>query len=69
MSARGGRGLGIGRALVEAIVAAAVRIGYDEMRLDSLPSMTDAVALYRKSGFVPDRALLRHARCGDGVSR
>ena len=48
-----GRGLGLGRALVEAIVAAAGRIGYREMRLDTLPFMTEAIALYRKVGFAP----------------
>jgi ribosomal protein S18 acetylase RimI-like enzyme len=48
-----GRGSGIGKRLVEAIVREAERIGYREMRLDTLPSMAEAVALYRKSGFEP----------------
>jgi GNAT superfamily N-acetyltransferase len=48
-----GRGLGLGRALVDAIVGEAVRIGYDEMRLDTLPAMVEAIALYGKAGFVP----------------
>jgi ribosomal protein S18 acetylase RimI-like enzyme len=48
-----GRGLGLGRALVDAIVTEAVRIGYREMRLDTLPSMAEAIALYRKAGFLP----------------
>jgi GNAT superfamily N-acetyltransferase len=48
-----GRGLGLGRALVEAVIGEAVRIGYREMRLDTLPFMAEAVALYRKIGFVP----------------
>ena len=47
------RGLGLGRALIDAIVAEAVRIGYGEMRLDTLPSMTAAIALYRQAGFAP----------------
>ncbi|SHJ08437.1 Acetyltransferase (GNAT) family protein [Roseomonas rosea] len=47
------RGLGLGRALVEAILAEAARLGHAEMRLDSLPSMTGAIALYRSMGFTP----------------
>jgi ribosomal protein S18 acetylase RimI-like enzyme len=48
-----GRRLGLGSALVDAIIGAAQRIGYSEMRLDSLPTMNEAIALYRKAGFVP----------------
>lgn len=47
------RGLGLGRALVDAVIAAAERFGYSEMRLDTLPSMDGAISLYRKAGFVP----------------
>ena len=47
---RGGTG-GIGEELVAALAAAAVRIGYREIRLDTLPSMAGARALYRKLGF------------------
>jgi GNAT superfamily N-acetyltransferase len=48
-----GRGTGLGRLLVEALVREAERLGYGEMRLDTLPSMADAMALYGKLGFVP----------------
>lgn len=46
------RGMGLGRALVGAVIGEAGRIGYREIRLDTLPSMEGAIALYRKAGFV-----------------
>ena len=46
-----GRGFGLGERLVNAVVKEAKRIGYREMKLDTLPSMAEAVALYRKLGF------------------
>jgi ribosomal protein S18 acetylase RimI-like enzyme len=45
------RGLGIGRALVDAVVAVSRALGYREMRLDSLQSLTSALVLYRQAGF------------------
>jgi ribosomal protein S18 acetylase RimI-like enzyme len=47
-----GRGFGLGRALAEAVVGEAIRIGYREIRLDTLATMKGALALYEKLGFV-----------------
>jgi ribosomal protein S18 acetylase RimI-like enzyme len=46
-----GRGMGLGKALAEAVVDEARRIGYREMLLDTLPSLTAAIGLYERMGF------------------
>lgn len=48
-----GRGSGLGKALMEEVIREARNIGYREMRLDTLPSMTVAQAMYRAAGFRP----------------
>ena len=46
------RGMGLGRILVERVIAEARAIGYERMRLDTIASeMKDAIALYRRMGF------------------
>jgi GNAT superfamily N-acetyltransferase len=50
------RGRGLGRMLVERIIAVASEIGYRSVLLDTLPFMKEAQALYLSLGFQPTTA-------------
>ena len=45
------RKTGVGQALVAAAIAAARELGYGEIKLDTLPEMQSAIALYKRNGF------------------
>jgi ribosomal protein S18 acetylase RimI-like enzyme len=47
------RGRGIGRALVINVINKGGKLGYGRMRLDTVPSMQEAIALYESFGFKP----------------
>jgi ribosomal protein S18 acetylase RimI-like enzyme len=45
------RGKRAGGAMIDALIISAREIGYQRMRLDTLPSMAAAIAIYRSLGF------------------
>jgi len=45
------RGKNIGKLLAETVIQAAGELGYDRMRLDTIPSMKQAIVLYKILGF------------------
>jgi GNAT superfamily N-acetyltransferase len=47
------RGIGVGKALIAAMVETARTLGYAEIKLDTLPQMQGAILLYQAMGFSP----------------
>jgi ribosomal protein S18 acetylase RimI-like enzyme len=45
------RGLGMGSILLQRAIEIGKELGYEKMRLDTLPSMNTAIKLYKKAGF------------------
>jgi ribosomal protein S18 acetylase RimI-like enzyme len=45
------QGQGLGRLLVDTVIARALALGYRAIRLDTLPMMATAIALYERYGF------------------
>jgi GNAT superfamily N-acetyltransferase len=58
------RGLGVGKALIEAMTRTARELGYAEIKLDTLPQMQSAIALYQAAGFAPIAPYGSHAYPG-----
>ena len=46
------RGMRLGQALLDAVLKRACELGYERMRLDTLPSMQRAIEMYTRRGFV-----------------
>lgn len=54
------RGLGLGRALLQAVIERASNLGYERLYADTLPVMTDALSLYERVGFSRTSAYSLH---------
>ncbi len=55
------RGKGIGKLLMEKCIAAAKEFGYKKIYLETMPELTIAIPMYKKSGF-------RHLQAAQGSS-
>jgi len=58
------RGMGLGKKLLESALENARLLGYSKIRLDTLPTMQAAIALYREFGFQDIPAYLENPFVG-----
>jgi ribosomal protein S18 acetylase RimI-like enzyme len=58
------RGPGFGPILTRALLARARELGYERVRVDTLPTMTAAIQFYQELGFVPVAAYWPHPVAG-----
>ncbi|KAB2940699.1 MAG: GNAT family N-acetyltransferase [Hyphomicrobium sp.] len=63
------RGMGLGKALVAAIIDTAAQRGYRELKLDTLPQLKEAIALYRRLRLCASSALWRPPLSGHALLR
>jgi GNAT superfamily N-acetyltransferase len=63
------RGRGLGRLLVEQVIAVARQIGYGSLLLDTLPFMKEAQSLYLSLGFQPTTAYRYNPVAGSAFLR
>lgn len=59
-----GRGLGLGRILMDRLIVEARGLGYRAVCLDTLPSMESAMKLYESMGFEDTRPAYESPVCG-----
>ncbi len=58
------QGKGLGKRMVQEVIRRAREMGYTTMRLDTLPSMERAIALYTSVGFVDIEAYTHNPNAG-----
>ncbi len=57
------RGLGLGKALLDHALKTAIKLGFNEVHLETAFVLKDAIALYERYGFVPYQATHCAPRC------
>lgn len=63
------RGAGLGRDLLEGVLAIAASRGLERLSAAMTPDQAGSLALFERMGFRPEARLTRHVRGPDGVAR